>query len=781
MHLEQPLLLLLIPPALLLVWFASRGAGRGFTVARAAILVMLMLALANPVQIREATAEERVPGLTLLDDQTTSMDLFEGADWGSLNASNYETITLRGNSSRLGDAIRDAASRGGAVLIHSDGRVTGGASLREAALYAAERKVPIYAVRPDARAGDVSVEVRGPKNVVKGENRYVVEVRSTRPTSYGLKVSLDGEDVMNREVDKSSRVRRFNLTLDVGRGEHVIEAKVEAGEDHFAENSRFTKSVWGAPEPPVLLLNGGASLEKVLRGGYDVTQSKEVENLGKYRAVVINDVPAEELDDGEVRRLTSFVAEGGGLVVVGGTSSYNFGGYLNSSIEDILPVRSSPSRYFGGLNLVLVIDVSDSTREGASGSGVEEVGILDVEKSNALNLLDELQPGDRVAAVIYGGESFTVLPSRGGWVTAGNSAVLREKLRRLTPSGGGTALSRGLSEAVSRLGAVGGSKSVVVLSDGGINDEEVRNSKEEVEALRRQNAEVAFVKVRSGVTNNENFDELARRTGVPLHEVKAGQVASVEIDRGPEPPGAEGRDSFRISKSKAEHFVTSGLSLNSSVTGYNDVTPKPASDLLAVTDTGRPVLTTWSFGLGRVASLSTDDGSAWASQLYSRDGKLVTRTVNWAVEDPRERDGLMVKAEDGWLGSPLDIRVEADEPPELAAAGSPLGLSREDGYYTGSLVPKERGVLHVGGYPVAVNYPLETRETGFNPELRGLLPATGGRVMESLDEVTADELAASVEVRTVEEESFRPHLLLASLILLVVEVTSRRWREVRRS
>ncbi len=44
--------------------------------------------------------------------------------------------------------------------------------------------------------------------------------------------------------------------------------------------------------------------------------------------------------------------------MVGGDNSYDFGDYLDSSIEAILPVESYSSAYAGSVNVVLVLDIS---------------------------------------------------------------------------------------------------------------------------------------------------------------------------------------------------------------------------------------------------------------------------------------------------------------------------------------------------------------------------------------------------------------------------------------
>lgn len=787
MRLSEPLALLLLPAALFVAWYARRRAGNLLAVTRAAIIVLLVLAAAHPVQVQENLDVTEVPRVTVIEDETASMDMFRTGDI-SLddleNRTEVNRVQLTGNTSAIGDALERASRDSGAVVMRTDGRVTSGTSLREAAVTAAQRNTTVFAVRPPVRGKDVAVEITGPKNVIAGENTFTIHVRSSGNASYTLDVAVDGSTAVSRTVTQTSPVRSFNVTADLSQGSHEIEATIDAGDDdYFPENDRFTKTVWATAEPRVLLVNGDSSLATVLNQEYRVTESDSIGDLDGYKTVVLNDVPANRLTEDEMSRLSSYVIEGGGLVAVGGRSSYNHGGYTDSDLQRILPVTSEPSQFFGGLNLVLILDISESTREGAIGAGITGTSILDVEKSNAVALIRSLERGDRVAAVAFGGTGFTVLPTRGGWVEAQDSPLLEQQIRRLQQQeGGGTVLGQGLAEAETKLSAVGGTKTVVVITDGGIegSQEDLQGAAGEIERLRDQGAHVAFVKVRSAVTGNDNVDRLADLADVPMEEVEAGQTADVEL-RPEETPEGPDRDSYGVTTSRTEHFVTRGLSLRSSVTGFNDVTPKPASDLLAVTDTGRPVLTTWNFGLGRVASLSTDDGSAWASPLYSLDTRLVTRTSNWAIEDPRETDGVLITAPDGWVGSPLPVRVEgAEEQPSLALDGQPVRLSRAGDAYTGSVAPERRGTYALRDYPVAVNYPLEKRVTGFNPALYDLLPATGGRVFETdLGTVDADQLLSEVEVRGTRENSLRPPLMLAALLLFVAEVAYRRWREIK--
>jgi hypothetical protein len=219
--------------------------------------------------------------------------------------------------------------------------------------------------------------------------------------------------------------------------------------------------------------------------------------------------------------------------------------------------------------------------------------------------------------------------------------------------------------------------------------------------------------------------------------------------------------------------------MNASITGFNDVTPKPGSQrLLAITD-GKPVLTVWRYGLGRVAALSTDNGNAWAGQLYSApSSQIVSSTINWAVGDPRP-EADRIEAEDGWLGTPLRIAVSSDSRPSLdGATVEKFG----DRMYVVTLTPDQTGIYYIGDYGLAVNYPLEYRDIGQNPELSRLIMASGGKMFTEDEARTSLVAEASrLSERSVQERvSRRDLLLLAALAIFIAEVVGRRLQEIRR-
>jgi hypothetical protein len=242
--------------------------------------------------------------------------------------------------------------------------------------------------------------------------------------------------------------------------------------------------------------------------------------------------------------------------------------------------------------------------------------------------------------------------------------------------------------------------------------------------------------------------------------------------------------------SNPKHFIVQGINITgTSISGYNGVTPKAGSDKLIIASDGSPVLTVWHYGLGRVASLTTDNGAGrgnyWAPELYASPGsKLISATVNWVIGDPNIDSGIVIDCPDTYVGLPVTLRVNMydDGIPNLMLNGSKLILTLEsENVYITELVFNQTGTFDVSGYPITVNYPVEYRDIGVNPKLRSLIESTGGRVY-SVNDAKALYLKNNgdkVTYKTKEPVSFNIYLLLAALLLFLGEVVYRRIMEIK--
>jgi hypothetical protein len=508
--------------------------------------------------------------------------------------------------------------------------------------------------------------------------------------------------------------------------------------------------------------------------------------LSSYKSVIIDNKAAAELP---AENLRNYVGNGGGLVVVGGGSSYDKGDYNNSPVEAILPIISRAGEFKGGRNLVILIDSSGSTGIGSP----SPISLID---ANAISIVRGIGGDSSVGVVAFSGvtSQTPILPLS----SEDNKAVLENFIREIGPQSGAenpTDLEKGLQAADKLLNSVSGTKEIIIISDGLIDPTGLPQIKNTVLDLTNKQTKIQFIQVllpQNARIPNDQYDILAKAAGTDVILLYPDERASTLIGESPSatPTPAETPSvtyEYPLAVIDNNHFITKYVNITASVTGYNDVTPKLGSDRLVATTRGKPILTTWGFGLGRVVSFTTDNGggeSRWAGNVYSgENSRLISSMINWAIGDPRPKEGDVINAEDIWAGTAGRVIVTSDTVPQVKLDGAPLDLSRTGPTTYETTINLETGDFHdLSGYGIAVNYPLEYREIGFNDKLNDVIASNGGRVYNE-DEVQGLMFLDIKEkaVRTVNEpKSEKEPYLLAALVLFLSEVIIRRLKDYRK-
>ena len=275
--------------------------------------------------------------------------------------------------------------------------------------------------------------------------------------------------------------------------------------------------------------------------------------------------------------------------------------------------------------------------------------------------------------------------------------------------------------------------------------------------------------------------------------IEIGQRANLIFEELEKPPEDETITLyvFPLIEYNPKHFITRNIEIAGNITGYNDVTPKAGADRIIITSTGKPVLTTWRYGLGRVASLTTDNGygggSIWSSQMYAgNNSKLTSATLNWAIGNPRVEEGAVLEGMDAWFGTPVTLTLtmydegvlptltlDDTEPLELSVIGKNT--------YDTTIDPDRIGMHDISGYPVAVNYALEYRDVGLNEELPSLVKSSGGKTYNERDAraLLLEDAKANSERVVQEPVSWKMYFIIAALLLFLLEIVIRRVKEIQ--
>ncbi|WP_292377390.1 vWA domain-containing protein [Methanosarcina sp. UBA289] len=815
LSLEHPEMLFLIVPVFIAGFYLLRKTKTKLVEWRMLVAILLVLALTSPYTTVTQTINEKDPSLVLVQDQTSSMSLFpEGAGtelYKALVANNPTTLVkLTGDKTSLGDTVTQYAGSGNQIVLVSDGNSNAGKDLTEALEFAKETDTPVYLVQPELQVNDLSVEMLGDKTVVvdnQNEFNIVVRQASNQSVSYLLEVYVDGELSQSRDftlegrnnIDDPIKINQaFNNTL----GAHELRVKITPhGEDQNAVNNEFSKSVYVIPKPKLTLITSepDSPLGRILDSLYNVSAVSTYPGaaaLEGSKALVLDNRLMNSFSEAQMKEIKNYVSNGGGLVVVGGEKAYNYGGYLNSSLEEILPVLSKPSEYKGGRNLVLILDVSPSTAAHKSQGDI---------LANAVYIIQNENLRDANAEIIaFGSKGYDV---SGGFMFLGlgqNREALKDKISQLVPDEKSkTSLDAGLNTSKDMLTGKDGELDAIVISDGAIKDS-YGPSLQAAKELKKLGVNLYFIHIRSVAPSQTNetrqyyAENLMKELGLEdnYFHINMGERANIGFEPTKKPSEEDEEeeaelDTYPLIEYSPDHFITKNVNLtNASITGYNEVTPKAGAERLVITSTGKPVLTTWRFGLGRVAAFTTDDGegegSRWATALYNgSSARLISGTINWAIANPRAEEGAVVDSPDTWLGTPsnLTLTMYDEGIPQLKLDGSSLDLALTGrSTYETSVNPETTGIHDISGYPLAVNYQLESRDVGLNEDIESLIVATGGKIYNEKEAraLLLKDARQNSERQAEEQVSLKMYVLITALVLYLGEILARRIREMRK-
>ncbi len=563
-----------------------------------------------------------------------------------------------GAAIRLAMALLPADTSRRLVLV-SDGNDTAEVDLLTAARQAASAGVPIDVLPVDYQLRhEVMVEgLHAPSQARQGQTAAIrVVLRGTHPAEGTLHllrnsqpVDLNGgapgtgaaiapsqwtatRNAQGQEAGQYTLVKLIELPLaDVGasRFEAVFEPAQEA--DVVTANNRasaftlvrgqgqvlvLTHEPQGEAERLASMLQAHGMQTQVLPGG---ALPGDLAELSRYDAVILQNVPAEQMDDAQQALLTQYVSDiGGGLLVQGGPDSFGAGGWNNTTLSRIFPVDCElPAQMVLPTGaLVIVMDRSGSMMAPVGGTPYSQ---QEVAAEAAVMAIATLYPRDLVGVVAFDHEASWVTPLGFNPDRRGVMA----QVRSIQPNGG-TNIYAGLELAYNGMAHIQAEdaavKHIILLTDG---QSEGRGYEELADRLKRRGITLSTIGVGDGV-NNELLDMLARRGGGKFYPVtNPRQLPQVFIKEA----RTVRRNLIReipfmprrvASGSPLVAGVTEMPALEGFVRTQRKQDPRIFNALLGPED--EPILSHWQVGLGQVAAFTSDATSRWGTRWVQWDG-----------------------------------------------------------------------------------------------------------------------------------------------------------------
>jgi uncharacterized membrane protein/uncharacterized protein YegL len=733
---------------------------------RIMIFTLLIIAIASPFLIKETTIE-RDPFVKMIIDNSTSMNVFNNEKVSKLKSELEKEILVEtayiGNKeySALGDGILNSMKTDENILLVTDGQNNKGAKLGDVLLLANKFNSSVNALELEVKNSDLAVSVEGVSRTMKDvENTYIINVNKVGDVEeYAIKLIVDDKVVLDTRSDKE----QLKFTTKFEEGSHKIKAEIlpiSKDDDHFMQNNIFQKSVKVIERPKILLYTKKATpLYELYKPIYDIKQVASLDdvNLNDYYAIILNDIHASEITDQNA--FVDFVTNGNGLLAIGGKNSFDKGDYKGTILESIMPAFvSKPGKKEGDVNVVIVIDISGSTKQQVDGTTQ-----VDVEKALGLSIYDDLTPDKRVGLVAFNTKAYMIDPIEFKYKKTG----FKEKISKLT-YGGGTVIGEGIRKADDMLEKVQGSKNIILISDGVTTAESYSIER----ALWAARTAVKVYTVGVGKRTKEWFLEELSRVSNGIY-FRADQQNKLKILFG-DPEKLPGIDRLRLEVLDSNHFITKNIDeVHPKIYGFNQVVPKTPAKLVATTTGGDPLITTWNYALGRVVAYTTDDGSVWAPESLNADNSvLLVRSLNFAIGVPDRKEDEVFHVTDTRINEPTEIIIRTEQYPEAEGI---LFYKIEKNTYKAEIVPDEIGFGNIGRSVYAVNYPLEYRKLGMNSDLRAIVESSNGKVFKTDQLKEIIEFVHSRSKRVIlQKRDIRWPFIILAMIIFLIEVTLRK-------
>ena len=484
-------------------------------------------------------------------------------------------------------------------------------------------------LKPSDRPEAMVEDVRFPEEVnLKEPFALEVLTSSNRKMPALLQVFRNGSLVQEAAItlpkDHKNLVRLPQKIPEPGT--YRYEVRLQPASDYRLENN--SRSGWISVEgPPRLLIvdplpEEEEPLKKALQErGFqvDVKASQffplTIEEMLLYQAMLVRNIPASYIHN-QMPLLQQYVHDfGGGFVMLGGEQSFGPGGYHQTPVETILPVRMDlvNKKYLADVAMVIVIDKSGSMSYAERGK-------------QKIDLADE--GGSRVASMLKQSDQLGVLAvdSVPKW------AYPLQKLNRLNDAidaitsiragGGGIYVYSGLQSAYAELKKIKASVKHVILFADTADCEEKDSSGGESSLALAQAAlrDDRITTTTIGIGKSGDVDvEFLRQVAV------IGEGRFYFTDDMFTLPEIFTQESSIVQRYyiTEEHFtpaivneepLLSGLKMIPDLDGYVATSLKPGAALELQSHRQDPVLACWRYGLGYSIAFTSEPAGDWAGR-----------------------------------------------------------------------------------------------------------------------------------------------------------------------
>lgn len=703
-------MLLLIAPLIAAIYTLYRGEKdiRVLHFTRLLIALLTVILISQPVLMSSFATEQQ--SITLLKDESTSTKVIDYNKPEKSNVRIQERSFETGNPSETTEAILNYVEKDKSYLISSDLQVD-----KQKLQDGLEDKNATLNLVKYETEDESAVSIEGPeKGYIEAENRFEVEVSSTLEPITRPTVTVKGEKI---ELEKQGSSFYFNYSFS-NEGRKQIKTSIDS-DDRFSQNNEYYHVINIQDKPDVLYV--GQRIEGGHNNFLDTEYVQQLpEKTEEFDTLVVRGETSENLDNN--------VIQGQNILYTGPPTN-----------QDYLPILPSKDQQqnqetFQKSRIAIVIDIS-----------VSNAGEIRNNKAIALNTVEGLPESTKVAVVAYNDEPFLLSDLQ---TLQNNRKDIMNTIKSIETKGP-TDHAVGVKAGQNVLG---GNGNIVMITDGGLKTDApgVENVKQ------RTLSAAANGSIAINVVDTKPY----------LYPEFLKQIAS--LSNGIYTSGADDSPLSFVFDSRRVKGQTQVATLGNShpITADHDsviftetspVNAKPAAQKLMVSETRMSYLSTWRYGIGKVAAITDKDPAL--TRLTSQDPQILLNTFQWLSSGG---DQSSVRFTGTRKPSTTEIRSQKEfEGAERLSANTYI---KQVSYNT-------TGFKHAAGKAIGYNYPVELEKVGYSGNAEEIITASGGIIVEpSSDRIMS--LASDETART--GRSLENPLLIALAILLLLEIGYRK-------
>ena len=683
------------------------------------------------------------------------------------------------------------------IVLFSDGiHNTGGTSVEDYLPLLSANNVEILTIPLNVVKDAIRVTaLRIPNQVRKGQRfaiDAIIEIDGSIPK---LNATLYRNNVLIDEVPWNLETGRNVLSLPMQQipeaGNYRYELKLNVT-DEIPENNQGYGVVKIQDKPHALYVEGDPAQTTYLRtvleeNGFEVETTgpeempTELVDLQRSDILILSNVSADVLSPEQLQNIENYVQDlGHGFVVIGGEHAYGPGGYTDTALERVLPVKMTPREQKDTVAVFFVLDTSGSMANYVAGHRRK----IDLAIAGISAGIDNLEEDDVAGAISFSaGKPVDVVSD-----LTSDRDMLLQAVGKLKPTGGTTLMKEAIEKAYKRLKANDAKrKHIILLSDG--KSDEVESDLLDL-AEDTAEAHISITTIAIGDANRALLRELSEISGGhPVTVENLQQLPTLLMEAVRDTQRYIVQEPFQPVITAPNEPITEGMGTLPRLHGYTATTEKQTAQVFIRSHKDEPLLAGWHFGLGKAIAWTSDVKPAWAQEWipWQNFGKFWGRVVNWTLPaaDANADFDLRGSFQHGIAAVNLDTRSPSQAAYEVRVAG-PNGTSeliemqqmtstRYSGTFqmqdSGSYIITAQGEDDKRTEVLSLPYPIEYADFRVNTDLLKMLAAgTGG-----IHDPVPTQIAASAGAPIEKQISLAQALLVVAAFLFVLEMILRRY------